>query len=187
MVYYATPELLKDVLKKQVVSSHIAGMMASTDLRIVVGALQMAEILMNKLPEEFGTHFRREGVLHQVNRLADPEVPLGASPPKSSTCSTTSFAGNLESQPSTSQNCSGFQLTANGSAAMVSIWLLKAKRAGDWKATTFGGTMPWESHNFFSSGWDGIVQVMIQTCADLSVVPFVPSVLIMLDIPISCG
>jgi hypothetical protein len=74
MVYYASPELLKDVLKNQVVSSHIAGMMASSDLRIVVGALQMAEILMNKLPEEFGVHFRREGVIHQINRLADPEV-----------------------------------------------------------------------------------------------------------------
>ncbi|XP_048518532.1 E3 ubiquitin-protein ligase TRIP12 isoform X3 [Dendroctonus ponderosae] len=121
MVYYATPELLKDVLKNQVVSSHIAGMMASTDLRIVVGSLQMAEILMNKLPEEFGTHFRREGVLHQVNRLADPEVPLGASPPKSATCSATSFASSMESQPSTSQTCTSFQLTANGSAAMASL------------------------------------------------------------------
>lgn len=76
MVYYANSELLRDVLKNQVVSSHIAGMMASSDLRIVVGALQMAEILMNKLPDEFGVHFRREGVLHQINRLADPEVRL---------------------------------------------------------------------------------------------------------------
>lgn len=52
---------LQEVLKNQVVSSHIAGMMASQDLRIVVGALQMAEILMQKLPEVFGVHFRREG------------------------------------------------------------------------------------------------------------------------------
>lgn len=53
--------VLQEVLKNQVVSSHIAGMMASQDLRIVVGALQMAEILMQKLPEVFGVHFRREG------------------------------------------------------------------------------------------------------------------------------
>lgn len=77
MVYYATPDLLKDVLKNQVVSSHIAAMMASSDLRIVVGALQMADILMTKLPKEFGVHFRREGVMHQINRLADPEVIKG--------------------------------------------------------------------------------------------------------------
>lgn len=74
MVFYASPDLLKEVLKNQIVSSHIAGMMASSDLRIVVGALQMAEILMSKLPEVFGVHFRREGVMHQINQLADPDV-----------------------------------------------------------------------------------------------------------------
>ncbi|XP_067014060.2 E3 ubiquitin-protein ligase TRIP12 isoform X3 [Anabrus simplex] len=82
MVYYASADLLKEVLKNQVVSSHIAGMMASNDLRIVVGALQMAEILMQKLPDVFGVHFRREGVMHQIKQLADPSVPLGMSPPK---------------------------------------------------------------------------------------------------------
>lgn len=84
MVYYANADLLRDVLKNQLVSSHIAGMMASNDLRIVVGALQMAEILMQKLPEVFGTHFRREGVMHQINQLADPSVPICSAPsPKS--------------------------------------------------------------------------------------------------------
>ncbi|XP_070496016.1 E3 ubiquitin-protein ligase TRIP12 isoform X2 [Chironomus tepperi] len=84
MVYFASADLLKDVLKNQLVSSHIAGMMASNDLRIVVGALQMAEILMQKLPDVFGVHFRREGVLHQINTLADPLVPICTAPsPKS--------------------------------------------------------------------------------------------------------
>jgi E3 ubiquitin-protein ligase TRIP12 len=84
MVYFANADLLRDVLKNQLVSSHIAGMMASNDLRIVVGALQMAEILMTKLPEVFGTHFRREGVMHQINLLADPMVPICSAPsPKS--------------------------------------------------------------------------------------------------------
>lgn len=45
------------------VASHIAGMLASHDLRIVVGALQMANILMQKLPEVFGVRFLREGKL----------------------------------------------------------------------------------------------------------------------------
>lgn len=119
-VYYASPDLLKEVLKNQVVSSHIAGMMASSDLRIVVGALQMAEILMSKLPEEFGVHFRREGVLHQINRLADPEVPLGVSPPKSNS-SAASFSSTLnQSQPGTSQLANSTPVqTANGSAGMV--------------------------------------------------------------------
>lgn len=53
--------MLQEVLKTQVVSSHLAGMMASQELRIVVGALQMAEILMQKLPNVFQVHFTREG------------------------------------------------------------------------------------------------------------------------------
>lgn len=70
------------MLKNQIVSSHIAGMLASQDLRIVIGALQMANILMTRLPHVFRVHFHREGVLHQVRQLADPDVPLGVSPPK---------------------------------------------------------------------------------------------------------
>lgn len=35
-------------------------MLSSQDLKIVVGALQMAEILMQKLPDIFSVYFRRE-------------------------------------------------------------------------------------------------------------------------------
>ncbi|KAK9879662.1 hypothetical protein WA026_006724 [Henosepilachna vigintioctopunctata] len=119
MVYYASADLLKEVLKNQLVSSHIAGMMASSDLRIVVGALQMAEILMNKLPDDFGVHFRREGVIHQINRLADPDVPLGVSPPKSSG-SSSSFSPNVnDCQPGPSQTPSSTSL--NGSAPLTPL------------------------------------------------------------------
>lgn len=45
-------------------------MLASTDVRIVVGSLQLAEILMQRLPEEMAVQFRREGVLHQISQLA---------------------------------------------------------------------------------------------------------------------
>ncbi|CAH2068887.1 unnamed protein product, partial [Iphiclides podalirius] len=74
-VYYADAPLLRQVLKMQVISSHIAGMMASSDLRIVVGSLQLGEILMQRLPEEMGAQFRREGVLHQVAQLAERPPP----------------------------------------------------------------------------------------------------------------
>jgi E3 ubiquitin-protein ligase TRIP12 len=76
---------LQEVLRSQVVASHLAGMLASQDLRIVVGALQMAYILMEKLPAEFGVHFRREGVMHQIQRLA--ETPLPQTPGPSGTAS----------------------------------------------------------------------------------------------------
>lgn len=36
-------------------------MMASSDAKVVVGAIQMAEILMQKLADIFSVYFRREG------------------------------------------------------------------------------------------------------------------------------
>ncbi|XP_021937421.1 E3 ubiquitin-protein ligase TRIP12 isoform X3 [Zootermopsis nevadensis] len=115
MVYYASADLLKEVLKNQVVSSHIAGMMASQDLRIVVGALQMAEILMQKLPEVFGVHFRREGVMHQIKKLASPDIPLGMSPPKSSDSSTSVKQQELNcSQPGPSSSACSISVASSG-------------------------------------------------------------------------
>ncbi|PSN54376.1 hypothetical protein C0J52_11316 [Blattella germanica] len=121
MVYYASADLLKEVLKNQVVSSHIAGMMASQDLRIVVGALQMAEILMQKLPEVFGVHFRREGVMHQIKKLADPDIPLGMSPPKSSDSSTSMKQQELNcSQPQPGPSSSACSLSVASSGGITS-------------------------------------------------------------------
>ena len=36
-------------------------MMASQDLKVVVGGIQMGEVLMQKLPNIFSVFFRREG------------------------------------------------------------------------------------------------------------------------------
>ncbi|KAG7471028.1 hypothetical protein MATL_G00120120 [Megalops atlanticus] len=90
IIYFADAELLKDVLKNHAVSSHIASMLSSQDLRIVVGALQMAEILMQKLSDVFSVYFRREGVMHQVKNLAESETLL-TSPPKACTSGTASL------------------------------------------------------------------------------------------------
>ena len=70
MLYYSPPELLNKLIAKFPVSSQMAGMLASSDLRTVVNALQMADILMQKLPEYFHVHFRREGVMHKIHELA---------------------------------------------------------------------------------------------------------------------
>ncbi|XP_069583958.1 E3 ubiquitin-protein ligase TRIP12 isoform X4 [Ranitomeya imitator] len=80
IIYFADAELLKDVLRNHAVSSHIASMLSSQDLKIVVGALQMAEILMQKLPDIFSVYFRREGVMHQVKNLAESETLLTSLP-----------------------------------------------------------------------------------------------------------
>ena len=69
IIYYASPDLLSTVLKCHSVSSHIAAMLASSDLRIVVGAIEMSNILMEKLSNIFSVFFVREGVLHQFTKL----------------------------------------------------------------------------------------------------------------------
>ncbi|CAM4577487.1 unnamed protein product [Leuciscus chuanchicus] len=90
IIFFADADLLKDVLRNHAVSSHIASMLSSQDLKIVVGSLQMAEILMQKLPDVFSVYFRREGVMHQVKNLAESEVFL-TSPPKACTSGTASL------------------------------------------------------------------------------------------------
>ena len=58
-------------------SSHIATMLKSSDYRVVVGAIQMAVILVDKLPDIFITYFHREGVIHSMKTLKD--IPLKVS------------------------------------------------------------------------------------------------------------
>ena len=53
-------------------------MLASKDLRVVVRSLQMAQILMKKLPDVFGIHFHREGVFHQITKLSQTHISSGS-------------------------------------------------------------------------------------------------------------
>ena len=69
MIYYSPSDLLEQVLKQQSISSQIASMLASTDYKVVISALQMSEILMKKLPSIFSVYFYREGVVHQIEIL----------------------------------------------------------------------------------------------------------------------
>ena len=76
MVQHSPDTVLKECIHVPLVSSQVAGMLSSGDLRIIVGALQMSELLLQKMPEEFSVHFRREGVLHQVHKLTDQDNPI---------------------------------------------------------------------------------------------------------------
>ena len=71
MIFYTDSPLLNDVLKNLTISSHISSILASQDLKIIVCALQICEILMEKLPNIFSIYFHREGVIHQIDRLID--------------------------------------------------------------------------------------------------------------------
>ncbi|XP_046911812.2 E3 ubiquitin-protein ligase TRIP12 [Dermatophagoides farinae] len=74
IIYYAPRELMISILEDQSISSSIATMLASQDLRIVVCAVQMCNIFMEKLPDIFSIFFQREGVIHQIRKLYSDET-----------------------------------------------------------------------------------------------------------------
>ncbi|XP_071951146.1 E3 ubiquitin-protein ligase TRIP12-like isoform X2 [Antedon mediterranea] len=104
MVYFADPQLLNNVLSNHAVSSHIAAMVSSQDIKVVVGALQMAHILMQKLPDIFHVYFRREGVMHRVKQLLETKdvSPESTSPTKETPPNKTTKEGTKDAAPSTS-------------------------------------------------------------------------------------
>ena len=86
MLYHSPEELLKNVLDRLPISSYIAGMLSSKDLRVVCSALQKADILMKKLPELFHVYFRREGVMHRTKSLSEKNYGQFTSPDRPIDC-----------------------------------------------------------------------------------------------------
>ena len=78
MVVTTEAEILEQVLNPPFLSSQVAAMLSSQDLKIIVSALQLSETLLTKLPDQFSVHFRRKGVLHQVQKLTDPDYSISA-------------------------------------------------------------------------------------------------------------
>ena len=74
--------MLTDILKDISVSSHLATMLKAQDYKLVVGAMQMAEVLLQKLPDIFTVYFHREGVMHQLQILKDNPLKTLATPTK---------------------------------------------------------------------------------------------------------
>ncbi len=70
MLYFASPELLAELLKDVPISSFIAGILLGRDVRSAAYAMQMAELLMQKLPGTFAAHFVKEGVAHALAQLS---------------------------------------------------------------------------------------------------------------------
>lgn len=60
--------------------SFLAGILAWKDPHVLVPALQIADILMEKLPETFSKMFVREGVVHAVDQLILPGNASSAQP-----------------------------------------------------------------------------------------------------------
>ncbi|XP_061342076.1 E3 ubiquitin-protein ligase UPL3 [Gastrolobium bilobum] len=69
LMYFSTAEMIQSLLSVTNISSFLAGVLAWKDPHVLIPALQIAEILMEKLPGTFSKMFIREGVVHAVDQL----------------------------------------------------------------------------------------------------------------------
>lgn len=71
------PSQLQAVLAELPISSFVAGLLCGRDIKAQAAAIQMAEILMAKLPQIFAGFFVKEGVAHALEQLAS-SLPAAA-------------------------------------------------------------------------------------------------------------
>ncbi|KAG8364405.1 hypothetical protein BUALT_Bualt19G0125400 [Buddleja alternifolia] len=69
LMYFSNAEMIQSLNNVTNISSFLAGVLAWKDPQVLVPALQIAEILMEKLPGTFSKMFAREGVVHAVDML----------------------------------------------------------------------------------------------------------------------
>ena len=83
IIHFSEPKALGEELGDLPISSFIAGLLTQKDMTIVAKALQLAEILMHKLPDIFSKYFLKEGVVHAVEQLAASVPQLAGEKAKS--------------------------------------------------------------------------------------------------------
>ncbi|KAK1370334.1 HECT-type E3 ubiquitin transferase [Heracleum sosnowskyi] len=69
LMYFSSADMIQSLLSGTNISSFLAGVLAWKDPQVLVPALQIADILMEKLPGTFSNIFVREGVVHAVDAL----------------------------------------------------------------------------------------------------------------------
>lgn len=69
MVFHSSPVVLAKVLHPRIVCNHIVSMLNSPEQCVVLSALQLALMLLDRIPPLFAAYFRKEGILYQVDRL----------------------------------------------------------------------------------------------------------------------
>ncbi|KAE8724707.1 E3 ubiquitin-protein ligase UPL3 [Hibiscus syriacus] len=86
LMYFSSAEMIQNLLSVTNISSFLAGVLAWKDPHVLVPSLQIAEILMEKLPGTFSKMFVREGVVHAVDQLIlidnQTATPAQLSPPE---------------------------------------------------------------------------------------------------------
>ena len=70
LLYHTSSSTLSALLYDLPISSLIARLLQHEDATVTAEGMQMAEILMEKLPEEYSKFFMKEGVVHAMEELA---------------------------------------------------------------------------------------------------------------------
>ncbi|XP_057966486.1 E3 ubiquitin-protein ligase UPL3 [Malania oleifera] len=96
LMYFSTADMIESLISVTNISSFLAGVLAWKDPQVLVPSLQIAEILMEKLPGIFSKMFVREGVVHAVDAL------ILAGSPNTVSAQTSSTDKDGESVPGTS-------------------------------------------------------------------------------------
>lgn len=72
IIHFSTPETVQQVLKELPLSTFLAGILAQQEhASLVVDALYQAEMLIKKIPDVYLFLFEREGVLHEIESIAN--------------------------------------------------------------------------------------------------------------------
>ncbi|XP_010436956.1 PREDICTED: E3 ubiquitin-protein ligase UPL3-like [Camelina sativa] len=122
LMYFSSSEVIQSLIGDTNISSFLAGVLAWKDPQVLVPALQVAEILMEKLPETFSKVFVREGVVHAVDQLVLVGKPSHASPTdKENDCVPGSARSRRYRRRSSNANSDGNQSEEPKNSASVNI------------------------------------------------------------------
>ncbi|BGP41601.1 Ubiquitin fusion degradation protein 4 [Rhodotorula kratochvilovae] len=76
MVHFSDADALADVLRNVPFAAFISAILSSREHQpaLITSALQLVELLLVKMPDAYEYTFRREGVMHEIDRLANEEL-----------------------------------------------------------------------------------------------------------------
>ncbi|CAE6150479.1 unnamed protein product [Arabidopsis arenosa] len=122
LMYFSSSEMIQSLIGDTNISSFLAGVLAWKDPQVLVPALQVAEILMEKLPETFSKVFVREGVVHAVDQLVLVGKSSHASPTdKDNDCVPGSARSRRYRRRSSNANSDGNQSEEPKNSASLNI------------------------------------------------------------------
>ncbi|KAK1396505.1 hypothetical protein POM88_006368 [Heracleum sosnowskyi] len=137
LIHFSNIDTIDSLLMWRRISSFLAEVLSWKDPIALSHALQIAEILMEKLPQIFSKIFVREGVMQAVSTLTIPESQLSSCQEESSKhsglavgspltpvqVSTSGFqpSANLSKKAQAFQNCYGHELVNGRSMELVKL------------------------------------------------------------------